>query len=294
MEVPRVKEMVSRCGYRCDLCLALRPNVERLDQRAYLRDNWMTYFGLDLPVERLMCDGCLSADPDAQRVDASCPVRPCTIERALEHCGQCEDFPCPKLEQRRGHNLEQAKEAAGEAFAMPDFRKCVLPYDNFTRLGELRRDGRRLERLTNAAITPSLEQMARFIGGEDAERFLRLAHLLQALGDLAIQINYGGANYGWELNVRKASRPMVSVTPVRGAFLVLCVLGKKELEVLAASDDLLSAGGRQSVDGTPALHDGKWVQLRVSEETGLRDALALFAVKRFGVKARDRLVSLNC
>ncbi|MDP2871445.1 MAG: DUF3788 family protein [Bacillota bacterium] len=282
-----MSEILSRCGYRCDLCLAYRQNVNRQDEREYLRDNWKTYFGLEIPVERLICDGCLGCEKQATRLDAACPVRPCVIERALEHCGQCESFSCEKLELRRGHSLERAREAAGPRFSMSTYRRCVLPYDNFARLAELRKDVRRLERLTNPAIVPDLGAMGRFIGEPVAHLFAELVRFLHAQAGLAVDINYAGRNYGWEVRARKGSRPIISVTPLRRAFQVLCVMGKNELEAHEADRGLFSGRANRLIEETKKLHDGKWVYLRAADEADLRDALALFAVKRFGRKARE-------
>lgn len=39
--------VVTRCGYRCDLCLAYKPNVEaHPENRQRLSDGWHRYFNL--------------------------------------------------------------------------------------------------------------------------------------------------------------------------------------------------------------------------------------------------------
>jgi|GEM_PF-722215 len=278
-------EILSHCGDRCDLCLAYRPNVEKQDERRYLHDNWKVYFELEIPVEKLICDGCLADGDDATRIDSNCPVRPCAIGQGFEHCGQCDAFPCDKFELRRGHSLEQARKAAGAHFSMSAYRRCVLPYDNFGRLSGLRKDARRIKRLTNPAIIPDHAAMLRFIGEPVARLFDELVGFLRAQPGLDVRIVHGGKNYGWEVGARKGSRPILSVTPLRGAFQVLCVMGKKELDAFEANRGLFSPGAVELITGTEKLHDGKWVYLEVTDETGLRDALALFAVKRFGMKA---------
>jgi hypothetical protein len=41
-----MEEILSRCGYRCDLCLAYRPNVEKNpSNQQVLSDGWFKYFG---------------------------------------------------------------------------------------------------------------------------------------------------------------------------------------------------------------------------------------------------------
>ena len=53
--------MLTRCGYRCDLCLAYAPNVSaHPENQQILSDGWFQYFGFRLPPEQIYCDGCLA------------------------------------------------------------------------------------------------------------------------------------------------------------------------------------------------------------------------------------------
>jgi hypothetical protein len=59
-----VKEILARCGYRSDLCLAYRPNVERdPSSQQRLSDGWYKYSGFRIAAERIRCDGCPAEDP---------------------------------------------------------------------------------------------------------------------------------------------------------------------------------------------------------------------------------------
>jgi hypothetical protein len=51
-----MEEILTRCGYRCDLCLAYRPNVEAdpANQQT-LSDGWHKYFGFRIPAEQIIC-----------------------------------------------------------------------------------------------------------------------------------------------------------------------------------------------------------------------------------------------
>lgn len=279
-------ELLTRCGYRCDLCLAYRENVAKEDERQFLHDSWKIYFDLDIPVERLVCDGCLSCSAQAVLLDQSCPVRPCVIAKGLEHCGQCQDYPCDLFEERRGHTYEKAMAIAGPAFSTKTFKRCVLPYDNGTRLDELRQDAHGIERLTNPRITPTFEGMSRFVGAPATRWFDELVAFLQSQTDLKVEIRHGGKRYGWEVDVRRGSKPIISITPIRGALQILCVMGKKELEAYELHRGLFSDRAQTKIAETRPLHDGRWVYYRVDDEAGLQDAYALFALKRHGAKAQ--------
>lgn len=123
--------ILTRCGYRCDLCMAYRPNVEaHPDNRQVLSDGWYKNFGFRIPPENISCDGCMSENP--KLIDQTCPVRPCVIEHGVDNCSQCKDFPCSKFLERQV-TFEQIQ--AGVPFEIPpDDRRCfILPYENKAR-----------------------------------------------------------------------------------------------------------------------------------------------------------------
>jgi len=54
-----MKAILTRCGYRCDLCLAYKPNIAKHpENQQILSDGWFKYFGFRLPAEVICCDGC--------------------------------------------------------------------------------------------------------------------------------------------------------------------------------------------------------------------------------------------
>ena len=83
-------EMLSRCGYRCDLCLAYRPDVEACpSNQKTLSDGWFTCWSFRMPPERIVCDGCMAQD--GRLIDKECPVRPCVADRGYTNCSACGD-----------------------------------------------------------------------------------------------------------------------------------------------------------------------------------------------------------
>jgi hypothetical protein len=131
-----MEAILTRCGYRCDLCLAYRPNVESNPaNQQKLSDGWYKYFGFRLPAEKVVCDGCMADNP--QLIDQSCPVRPCVIERGLENCAQCDSYGCEKLGERLV-TFEEVQKRMGVAIPAEDRTLFILPYENKTRLDALR------------------------------------------------------------------------------------------------------------------------------------------------------------
>jgi len=131
-----MSELLSRCGYRCDLCMAYRPNVEASPaSQQVLSDGWHKYFGFRIPAEKIVCDGCRTEG--LQRIDLACPVRPCVIERRLDDCASCPDFGCAKLAERLVVFEDVAARIAGP-IPDEDRSRFVAPYENKRRLEERR------------------------------------------------------------------------------------------------------------------------------------------------------------
>jgi hypothetical protein len=129
--------ILTRCGYRCDLCLAYKPNVTlHPENRRILSDGWFKYFGFRILPEDICCDGCMAKNP--QLIDRTCPVRPCVIERELDHCAQCNDYAgCAKLTERLVV-YEQVRLRIGAEIPADDRACFITPYENKVRLEALR------------------------------------------------------------------------------------------------------------------------------------------------------------
>lgn len=131
-----VEEVLTRCGYRCDLCLAYRPNVEANPaNRQALSDGWHRYFGFRIPAQEILCDGCWVVD--GRLIDTSCPVRPCVMERSLRHCAECPEYACGRLADRLV-SYEEVEDRAGEPISTTDRARFIAPYENLRRLEALR------------------------------------------------------------------------------------------------------------------------------------------------------------
>jgi len=83
-----MKPVLTRCGYRCDLCLAHNSNVlKNPSNQQKRRDGWFKYYGFRVPPTEICCDSCLEENP--RLIDQSCPVRPCSIDNGMNNCLQC-------------------------------------------------------------------------------------------------------------------------------------------------------------------------------------------------------------
>jgi len=134
-----MEHLLARCGYRCDLCLAYRPNVESNSSNPHdLSDGWHKYFGFRIPAEDIICDGCMAED--AKPIDKTCPVRPCVIGRGLGTCAECSEYGCERL-ARRLVVYEDVAARFGGPIPEEDRARFIAPYENKCRLDQLRREG---------------------------------------------------------------------------------------------------------------------------------------------------------
>jgi hypothetical protein len=125
---------LAMCGFQCDSCPAYAPNVQKKDRRRELSRAWKKYYDLEIPPEKILCDGCRATGKGARLIDRHCPVRPCVLEKGIGHCGECDSYPCSKFEERRGLSSEEARKKLGRDFDPEEYRQFLEAYDNRTRL----------------------------------------------------------------------------------------------------------------------------------------------------------------
>lgn len=136
-------EILTRCGYRCDLCLAYKDNIRGPADQRKISDGWFSHYGFRIPPEEIRCDGCLTPDAERPRlVDAGCRVRACVLESELPHCAGCGEYACDKLASRIVSRAE-IEARLGRPIPEQDYRDFVLPYESKPRLDALRLAGER-------------------------------------------------------------------------------------------------------------------------------------------------------
>ena len=127
-----MKKMLGRCGYRCDLCAARSDNPEI---RQKLVDGWRKYLGHQMyTAENVRCDGCMN---EGRLADKNCPIRPCAIEKGVENCAYCDDYPCEKLKDficSREKFIKRLSEISDE-----DYNLCLRQFESEPELKEIRK-----------------------------------------------------------------------------------------------------------------------------------------------------------
>lgn len=127
------KKQMGFCGYRCDLCPAYAENVDRLIDRTSVRNGWKRFFGFDVPEERIICVGCTGT---GNRLDTTCPVRPCALDKHMQDCSFCPFFESCDTLRVRADILEEVKKKNHGTLSKEEYQLFFRPYDG---RNELRR-----------------------------------------------------------------------------------------------------------------------------------------------------------
>ena len=84
-------KLAAPCGLYCGVCgiyIAYRDDNAKFKER--LKDVYL------VDADEIRCEGCLSQVLFKYCQD--CPIRACTLEKGIEGCHQCGDFPCRFIE----------------------------------------------------------------------------------------------------------------------------------------------------------------------------------------------------
>lgn len=269
------KEIITRCGYRCDLCLAYIKNIEKEDLRKELSDGWEKCYGFRTPVEKIYCEGCLTRD-SPKLIDNECPVRPCVMNKGIENCSQCDEYPCEKYEQREVVYEEIVKK--GKKISKIERKLYIKPYENKTRIKDLRAKNYPNGKMINKILKPTLDDMVRFIQKDDQRNiFDTLINYIRTAYEIEETINYG---MGWNIRYHSGNNTIVRLFPETSGFSVLIVYGRKEIDNYLKIQDKLSKEIKKIVRNTTQFHDGKWIWIRIQHEKTLDECKKLISIKR--------------
>jgi hypothetical protein len=127
-----MEPIISKCGYRCDLCPAHETNLKSEDDKKKMCDAWAKYLGSEIPPEAITpCTGCLAGGGDE-----TCTVRPCANEKDLDNCAHCEQFACDKLKSKMNFVEEKVKDISN--IPEEDNNLYIKPFLGKKRLLEIR------------------------------------------------------------------------------------------------------------------------------------------------------------
>ena len=81
------KKLAAPCGLYCGVCAIL---IAHRDNNTKFKERLTAVYGVT--VDEIKCEGCLADELFVYC--QTCPIRACTIDKGIEGCHQCDDFPC--------------------------------------------------------------------------------------------------------------------------------------------------------------------------------------------------------
>jgi hypothetical protein len=81
-----MKEILAKCGNRCDLCANYYKNIEKFGEQR-IREGWIKYLS-PMP-DNIKCVGCLA---EGNHPRENCSIKNCVNEKNLKTCGHCNDL----------------------------------------------------------------------------------------------------------------------------------------------------------------------------------------------------------
>lgn len=127
---------------------------------------------------------------------------------------------------------------------------------------------------------PTTQDMLTTVGQPLSELWTSLDQWIRTTYGVEPEIKFGGAKYGWAANYRKGGRPLCSLTPGRGAFTALVVLGAKEGAEAIACLDTFGPAVRSCLENAHVYHDGRWLLINVQQAGEVEDIQRLITFKR--------------
>lgn len=94
-----MEEMIAFCGLACHECpTLLATKADDDEKRAAVARKWSELFKADIKPEMINCDGCLTVEGSLFGYCSMCETRKCGMERGVDNCGYCDEYPCDKLD----------------------------------------------------------------------------------------------------------------------------------------------------------------------------------------------------
>ena len=97
-------DLIGYCGYNCSMC-ACRSEDPKV--RLKMVEGWKKIYGHTMYTAENMpaCKPCPGCKGEGEVADKVCQARPCAIEKGVESCTDCNEFPCKKMSHLMGERL---------------------------------------------------------------------------------------------------------------------------------------------------------------------------------------------
>lgn len=136
------------------------------------------------------------------------------------------------------------------------------------------------QRMLDKEHKPSEKEILGYLGGKAGEAWTDIVSFLNTHYDFSPELDYGGAKYGWSTRYRKSGKSLCTLYPERGAFTMLIVLGKREVEQFEEHMNEFSMRFVELFKSARQFHDGRWLWIRILDKSAAEDIRRLLMIKR--------------
>lgn len=101
------------CGHDCSKCITyIATQTNDDDLRRQSQNFYKESFGLDIPLEKFYCDG--GRSKNVFELCKECPFKKCCIERGIDSCSKCSEYPCPEVSDYQQRYVNKCNQLENE------------------------------------------------------------------------------------------------------------------------------------------------------------------------------------
>lgn len=97
-------KMLGVCGLDCAVCETYLATVKNDDEeRKIIAKEWGEKYHSNPRPEDINCLGCNSKTGPWYKHCLECNIRLCGLDKGIDNCGKCQDYPCEKASSFHSH-----------------------------------------------------------------------------------------------------------------------------------------------------------------------------------------------
>ena len=136
------------------------------------------------------------------------------------------------------------------------------------------------QRMSDKEHKPSEKEIICYLGGKAGEAWTDIVSFLETHYPLSPELDYGGTKYGWAIRYRRSGKSLCTLYPEKGAFTILIVLGKNDVERFQEHMNEFSKKLVELFKSAKEFHDGRWLWIRILDKSDTQDIRRLLSMKR--------------
>jgi len=95
----KVTTNIVYCGFDCHECLIYKATLKAdTEYKEFVRSKYSSK-DYTLRLEDINCTGCYKDSEKLFKFCKECEIRICGIAKDIDNCGECDNYPCEKLEK---------------------------------------------------------------------------------------------------------------------------------------------------------------------------------------------------